>query len=108
MVLTRWSGTRKYSFHRMKRCSFWFRSFDTWSWRAEYLAIGLYASNRPQCCRSTFSLEPHSGCCVMKVYLVPIISPSKYVVRLGWSSVKPVDVLVYKPYAGTAEMCAHL
>jgi len=44
----------------------------------------------------------------MKVYLVPIISPSKYVVRLGWSSVKPVDVLVYKLYAGTAERCAHL
>jgi hypothetical protein len=26
---------------------------------------------------------------VMKEYLLPIISPSKYVVRLGWSSVSP-------------------
>lgn len=30
----------------------------------------------------------------MKVYLFPMISLSKYVVKLGWSSVNPVVVLV--------------
>lgn len=44
----------------------------------------------------------------MKVYLVPMISPSKYVVRLGWSSVKPVGVLVYKLYWHCEDVCAPL
>jgi hypothetical protein len=30
----------------------------------------------------------------MKVYLLPIISPSKYVVKLGWSSVRPAAASV--------------
>lgn len=29
----------------------------------------------------------------MKLYLLPMISPSKYVVRLGWSSVRPCQML---------------
>lgn len=53
------------------------------------LANGRKAVNLDQCERSIFSVAPHAGFCVMKPYLVPMISPSKYVVRVGWSSVRP-------------------
>lgn len=52
-------------------------------------ARGRQAGKRAQCCRSTFSEEPQEGCVVLKRYLGPIISPSKKVVRVGWSSVRP-------------------
>jgi uncharacterized membrane protein YccF (DUF307 family) len=36
-------------------------------------------------------LAPHSSFRVMKLCFVPIISPSKKVVKVGWSSVKPKE-----------------
>lgn len=52
-------------------------------------ARGRQAGKRAQCCMSTFSEEPHEGWSVRKRYLGPMISPSKKVVRVGWSSVRP-------------------
>lgn len=52
----------------------------------------LKAENLPQWLRSIFSVAPHPSCFVMKPYLLPIISPSKNVVSVGLSSVRPVYV----------------
>jgi hypothetical protein len=66
-------------------------------WRFPFRACswnGRNALNFAQCCRSTLSVEPQSSCCVRNEYLEPIISPSKYVVRVGLSSVRPI---LYRP-----------
>ncbi|RYP61514.1 hypothetical protein DL769_007670 [Monosporascus sp. CRB-8-3] len=58
-------------------------------------SAGLYclnAVNLLQWLRSIFSVAPQLGCCVRKPYLLPMISPSKYVVSVGLSSVRPVLV----------------
>src|SRR5262249_22152499 len=39
---------------------------------------------------SVLSVAPQDSCRVWNVCLVPMISPSKNVVRVGWSSVSPV------------------
>ena len=53
-------------------------------------AKGRQAGKRAQCCRSTFSEEPQVGWVVLKrCFGPPMISPSKKVVRVGWSSVRP-------------------
>lgn len=58
------------------------------------LVKGRNAWNFDQCVKSTLSVDPQSSCCVRNEYFDPIISPSKYVVRVGWSSVKPVRILL--------------
>ena len=54
------------------------------------LAKGSHGGNRAQCSRSIFCSVFHDGCSVRKWYLSPTISPSKKVVSVGWSSVRPV------------------
>ena len=71
------------------------RSGREWLWEDESAArsAGLYcrnAVNLLQWFMSILSVAPQSGCCVRKPYLLPMISPSKYVVRVGLSSVRPV------------------
>ena len=46
-------------------------------------AYGRNAANLAQCDISMRSLAPHDLCLVLKPYLEPMISPSKYVVRVG-------------------------
>ena len=52
-------------------------------------AISWKAAKRAQCCKSTFSLLPQLGFEVLNMCLEPMISPSKKVVNVGWSSVSP-------------------
>lgn len=58
------------------------------------LAKGRKAGKRDQCWRSIFSEEFQDGWEVRKVYFGPTISPVKKVVRVGWSSVRPVVLVV--------------
>jgi len=92
MVRTRWSGTRKCSFHRMNMFSLCATSrINTGPLRACFW-YGRKALNFPQCERSILSVAPQLSCFVIKLYFVPIISPSKYVVSVGWSSVSPAGI----------------
>ena len=110
IVRTRWSGTRKCSFQRMKmfsRCAMFPMGIPTFALAAfadsEWLdpllledraarTAGLYCRNAVNLLQwfiSIRSVAPQLGCCVRNPYLLPIISPSKYVVRVGLSSVRP-------------------
>ena len=124
MVRTRWSGTRKCSFQRMKMFSRWAAlpimgwtptlfvvvvvvvadgmvpelepepepELDLLEERAARIA-GLYCRNAVNLLQwfiSILSLAPQLGCWVRNPYLLPMISPSKYVVNVGLSSVRPI------------------
>lgn len=74
----------------MKICSLCAMSFITTAEPLRAcLEYGRKAGNLDQWDRSVLSLAPQLSCFVMKPYLFPMISPSKYVVSVGWSSVSP-------------------